>query len=143
VSTTPTQWQERAKKAEAGLACEKALADDYHARWQQATDQLMVAHDALKRVQKQAAAMREVLENCRRYIHDFQMPEIQNILSSDAGRDYISRESVRPLVQAITESNELLKDIALQERDEARVGAQIADNNEALQTAREMGLLPK
>lgn len=55
----------------------------------------------LEHVQKQAAAMREALRLCECYVHHFQVPEIRTCLESDAGVNYVSKDAVRPLRDAL------------------------------------------
>jgi hypothetical protein len=128
------------------LAHEKAAASNYHSRWQRAE----ALHDdtiaKLERVEKQAAAMREALVVSREFLNSrkglklpsytaFRRTEdaIKNALDSTAGANYISKESVRPLVEALKRINE----ISVIDED---MGCAVNWAGEAIDHARTLGL---
>lgn len=114
-------WQERAETAEAELGMygdaliearrvlgneDMPFLDDGVKRVIYQRDQLRVE---LERVQKQSAAMRKALELCEKTLcagpcfdgRGHAIAAAQRTLSINAGHDYISKESVQPLVEAL------------------------------------------
>lgn len=130
-------------------------------RAEMANDELVRLREELESVKKQAAAMREALIFAKevagalleRNIGDFQFENRGDLwklqtrseaaIQADAGRDFISRESVKPLVDRLRDVQgyfEAIREHTAGIGEYTAVNAKIESLTEALEHARTLGL---